>query len=61
MSLNRAVISLLEESLGASEATAGEILHHDLDHLAGVWTKEEATAFDRALAEQRRIEPDLWK
>jgi nitric oxide reductase large subunit len=37
-----------------------EELHYDLDHLAGTWSEEEAAAFDTALAEQRRIDPELW-
>jgi hypothetical protein len=32
-----------------------------LNHLAGTWTDEEAAEFDAALAEQRRIEPELWE
>lgn len=36
-------------------------LHYDLDHLAGTWSEEEAAAFDTALAEQRRIDPELWE
>jgi len=50
ISLNRAVIKLLEERLGAEPA------HHDLDELAGSWSEEEARAFDRALAPQRAID-----
>lgn len=34
-------------------------LHGDLDHLAGTWTDEEAAEFDAALAEQRKIDPEL--
>jgi hypothetical protein len=33
--------------------------HHDLDALAGSWTRRERFEFDRALAEQR-IDEDLW-
>lgn len=36
-------------------------LHHDLDHLAGTWSDEEAAEFDAALAEQRKIDPELWE
>ena len=60
-SVNKAVISLLEESLGIRGKKADKPLHHDLDALAGSWTKEEVSAFERALARQRAIEPDLWK
>ena len=61
ISLNKAVISLMEESLGLRDKKKGGVLHHDLDSLAGSWTKEEARAFENALAHQRGIEPDLWK
>ena len=60
-SLNRAVVSLLEERLGAAGRKRNKIRHGDLDFLAGSWTRQEARAFDKALAEQRVIDPDLWK
>jgi len=50
---------MLEEAAG-QRATTGRELHHDLDHLAGTWTDEEAASFDAALAEQRRVDPELW-
>ncbi|MFY9820926.1 MAG: hypothetical protein WAM82_06055 [Thermoanaerobaculia bacterium] len=31
-----------------------EKAHHDLDHLAGTWSEEEASTFEAALLEQRR-------
>jgi hypothetical protein len=34
---------------------------HDLDDLAGVWSKQEADAFDKALAGQRSMDGDPWK
>ncbi len=60
VSLARAVISLLEERLGLSRPASPQT-YHDLDELAGSWTDEEAAAFDEALQQQRRIDPDLWK
>jgi hypothetical protein len=60
-SLNRAVISLLEERLGTGTRRRSEIRHDDLDFLAGSWTGREAEAFDKALAGQRAIDPDVWK
>jgi hypothetical protein len=41
--------------------TTDRKLHHDLDHLAGTWSDEEAAAFDAALLEQRRVDPELWR
>jgi hypothetical protein len=60
-SVNKAVISLLEESVGIGRKKREPSVHHDLDALAGSWTKEEAQAFEQALARQRAIDPDLWK
>ncbi len=60
-SLNKAVVSLLEERLGAGGRKRSKIRHDDLDFLAGSWTSQEAGAFDKALAEQRVMDPDLWK
>jgi hypothetical protein len=60
-SVNKAVIELLEESAGSKAKKKAPIHYHDLDHLAGTWTQEEADAFDKLIAEQRTIDPELWK
>ena len=60
-SINKVVISLLEKSAGVQRKTRETIVHHDLDALAGSWTREEAAGFNRTLAKQRAIDPDLWQ
>lgn len=60
-SINRVVISLLEKSAGVRSKKSEKVLYHDLDALAGSWTREEAVAFNRALTKQRAIDPDLWR
>ncbi len=55
-SLNKTVIEMLCES-GSAKKTR---LHHDLDHLAGAWTAQEAHELDRLMETQRVIDPDLW-
>jgi len=59
-SLAKTVLDLLEESAGIRRQ-APPALHHDLDALAGTWTEEEGAAFEAALREQRRIDPELWQ
>jgi hypothetical protein len=54
ISLNRAVISLLEEATGIGQPKKKEVLHHDLDRFAGCWTQEEYDEFMEALREQRQ-------
>ncbi len=58
-SLNKTVIRLLEKATGLL-ARPGRRRYHDLDDLAGSWTWEEAHEFDRELADQRQIDPELW-
>ena len=60
ISMNKAVIQLLEESAGNARRRR-KILHHDLDALAGSWTKNESKTFEEALAVQRVIDRDIWK
>ena len=59
-SVNRVVLRLLEEGAGVRKERKKSV-HHDLDALFGAWNREEARSFDRALKEQREIDPDLWK
>lgn len=61
-SINKTVISLLEGRTTVKEKKPGRKIHHrELDILAGSWSKKEAAEFDKALAAQRTIDPDLWK
>ncbi len=61
ISSNRAIIELLETAIGRRRPKRPQDGHHDLDQLAGTWTKEEAARFEVALREQRAIDPELWK
>jgi plasmid stability protein len=60
MSINKAVVSLLEDAISGSVRKPKK-LYHDLDHLAGTWTAGEAKRFNQALAEQRKIDPEMWR
>lgn len=59
-SRNRVVIGLLEEVAGVRPPRKRR-RHHDLDPLAGVWSRAEAKAFRRLLTEQRRIDSEIWE
>jgi len=62
LSLNKAFISFLEKATGRKEkAQKRKSLHHDLDHLCGIWTKREAEEFLKSVEFQRTIDEDLWK
>ena len=59
-SLAQTVLKALGEGLGARPGKQ-PVRHHDLDHLAGTWSRKEAAAFDKALKEQRQIDAELWR
>ena len=62
ISLNRAVLELLEEALGKSApAKTRSLSHHDLDPLAGAWSDRDAQEFDGALSAQRTVDQELWR
>jgi len=62
LSLNKAFIFVLEKATGRREKMQKrKLLHHDLDHLCGIWTKREAKAFLKSVEFQRTIDKDLWK
>ncbi len=61
LSLNKTVIQLLGETLGVPGPATGSRKYRDLEGLAGAWTEEEAREFDRILAEQRRVDTELWE
>lgn len=61
LSLNKTVLRILEGALGVGKRDPEEPRHHDLDELYGVWSTEEAEELDQALAEQRRIDAELWE
>ena len=61
-SVNKAVIELLEESGGGKAKKKAPIRYHDLDHLVGTWTNRRGRrVLTNLIAEQRTIDPDLWK
>ncbi len=60
LSLNKAIITLLEGDEGTHARRKG-VVYHDLDYLAGTWSAKDAAEFDAALEEQRRIDEELWE
>lgn len=55
ISLNKATIRLLEDSLRKPARNS------DFDEFFGVWSKEQADEFDEALAAMRQIDAEEWE
>ena len=60
MSLAKTVKTLLEERLGIGAARQRMDADDELEALAGSWSRDQAENFDRTLARQRTVDPDLW-
>lgn len=62
LSLNKAFISLVEKATGTKEKMQKrKSMHHDLDHLCGIWTKRDAEELTQNVEVQRTIDEGLWK
>lgn len=63
VSLDRAAQMLLERGAGIEpqKKPAPKTIGHDLDHLFGTWTDEEATAFLESIRSCEQVDEDLWK
>jgi plasmid stability protein len=55
-SLNQLLREVLAKEAGGDLL---EVLHHDLDALAGTW--DDDPEFDRTIAEQDRVEERMWR
>jgi hypothetical protein len=55
-SLNEVAIEAMERAL---ELQGAAVRRRDLTGIAGSWVRDRAV--DRALAEQRTIDPELWR
>ena len=58
-SVNRYIVEMLGKFVGKPSSSAVEF--HDLDGLFGTLSDEEADAMLNAVAEQRKIDPELWQ
>lgn len=57
LSLNRTVLALIEESLGAN----GNVRSNGLHRLAGTWDEEEFRQFEDAVAPFAEVDTELWR
>jgi hypothetical protein len=51
---------LLQRGLEWERRRAELPAYHDLDALAGTWSKEDAAAFVQAVANSEHVDPSLW-
>lgn len=60
-SVNRVVLAAIREYAGVSSPSPKPKCFHDLDHLFGIWTREEAEEFERELGRMRAVDKEMWQ
>ncbi len=51
--------TLLKEGLKL-EKKPRMVVYHDLDHLAGTWSDEDYSEFQKKVADFEKLDKDLW-
>lgn len=60
VSLNKAVVEMLEESVTGRQKPQPP-RYHDLDWMCGTITEKQSAGFLKHLSETRKIDPELWQ
>jgi plasmid stability protein len=60
-SVNQFVLDTLKERLGLKKEKKYTVVHHDMDHLFGIWSENEFERIQEKIDSERKIEEELWK
>lgn len=60
ISVNAVLLKTLRESLGLQKKRRN-IIHNDLDHLAGTWSEKDFAEFQKRIADFEIVDKKMWK
>lgn len=60
ISVNALILELIREGLGIRRRQPGEMIHRDLDALAGTWGAEDTAAFLAAISDFESVDEGIW-
>jgi hypothetical protein len=60
VSLNTLTLRLIREATGVDKRKR-TLVHHDIDTLAGTWSKEDEVEFQVATRSLEAIDDEIWK
>jgi len=60
-SVNQFVLDTLKERLGLNKEKKYTVIHHDMDHLFGIWSENEFKRIQGKIDLERKIDKELWK
>ncbi len=58
-SINKTVLKLIRESIGLEKKKLTRV-YHDLDQLAGTWTKKDEREFKKKTEFFHKIDEEIW-
>ncbi len=62
ISLSQAALRLMRKGAGLTDSNGNpNVVGHSLDDFFGVWSREEAESFDKALEFFETIDESVWK
>ena len=59
-SVNQFILDTLKERLGLKKEKKYTVVHHDLDHLFGIWSENEFKRIQKKIDSERKIDKELW-
>ena len=60
-SVNQFILDTLKERLGLKKQKKYTVVHHDLDHLFGLWSENEFKQIQEKIDSERKIDKELWQ
>lgn len=60
ISVNNLLLQIIKQGFGLTHSKK-KIIFHDLDHLAGTWSKEDKKEFGECIKSLEKIDKELWK
>ncbi len=60
-SVNQFILDTLKERLGLKKEKKYTVVHHDLDHLFGIWSENEFKRIQGKIDSERKIDKELWQ
>lgn len=61
VSVESIAVELIQKGVSSPPEPSTEPVYHDLDSLAGTWTREQATEFQKAVEDFEAIDEHLWR
>jgi len=60
-SVNQFILDTLKERLGLKKEKKYTVVHHDLDHLFGIWSENEFKRIHEKIDSERKVDKELWQ